>query len=599
MFGFRRSLLLSLLLLAFLQPGMSCAQSDGVGQMVEWGVLLGATLFQANHNAMWSPEFETNRKPRSERSLSFVEIIDEIELPDEDECPDSISEPLKGSAGGMQVSVCGDRAAFRLPDKTHSDHSSYLSQIMKRHSLHEVSVQPSQIDIFKKKTAEPSISVAVPFIDEPVSLISGHEWLVEYTGLAYVTIKTMEAIAAIAEAALSARVSERLVDIEEADYDFEEDSEPIWFDVNELGGMLYATETVPKKPPEYDKVEILQEDNTVVIELGSGIESIKLYVGRNQQGQVFGGFEHLARKAGGDGKDDKKVDGDRAAESSTTQSSNQASNDEPSKSTEGSSDSASTFTNPSLALGSIEIEKAIKRSEDNTKSLRERQKRNRDGPDLEWDENELYTFNPDKDKYVQRGPEGLLRLTWDEMKEKGYMVGERVDIPPEKRTKRPRMDTHLKNALGHETSKLTMEMCQNSPDMCPNGPESKVRRDYTKKLLQRYSEIDEQENRKIRVALPVDRLHLLEEKNLVGVKLPTNQYELGKVKKTSGRMHTVLNAMKTVGSIFAENFFDSSFCSCEGEQVNCYWWEAWLQYDGQWVADPDAYCTCDKNCQNR
>ena len=141
-------------------------------------------------------------------------------------------------------------------------------------------------------------------------------------------LQCMEAIAATADAVMSGQPTGWHVGLEESDAELIQESEQVWFDLEELGGMLYSTEPVPEKPSEYDRIEVLHETHGIVIELDFGIETIRLYVTKNNERHVLGAFEHLVKKTG-DGS--KGEDDDSSSESENVEASPAAASSEASE----------------------------------------------------------------------------------------------------------------------------------------------------------------------------------------------------------------------------------------------------------------------------
>ena len=182
----------------------------------------------------------------------------------------------------------------------------------------------SQLDIFPEGQSEPPVSVILPFESEPLMPVTGYDWLDQSEGLAFVRYQSMEAIAAIAEAAMSVQAQERTVGLDDHNEDIDSKDQITLFE--EFGGQLYAVEPLPVYPPVSARVEAKQEMEGIIAELDFGIESIKVNATRNSDGQVLGAFEHLMKKAGhGDG--DSKKEGDDTSDQSDGESTTEC--DEP------------------------------------------------------------------------------------------------------------------------------------------------------------------------------------------------------------------------------------------------------------------------------
>lgn len=267
------------------------AQSYNSMQMVELGVMVGAAWYQAKQKAPLLPQ----------------EIADEIDWPDEEE-PDNALPVLYGGVVGLDVRVQGDKAEFRLSKNLPVAYSR-LSHTMRNHSVSRIDMRSGQLDIFPEGSSKQPVSIIIPFENEPFMPVTGYDWLDQSEGLAFVHYRSMEAIAAIAEAALSMQARERAVGLDEQDESDAEDQVTLFED---LGGQLYAIDPLPAYPPESTRVEAKQEMDSIVLVLNFGIEIIKVHATQNSDRQTLGAFEHLVRKA--NGENDKKSSEDKKSE---------------------------------------------------------------------------------------------------------------------------------------------------------------------------------------------------------------------------------------------------------------------------------------------
>ena len=306
-----------------------CAQSYGSASMVELVAAVGTVVYQTHQKEPVVPDFvEEQARWLGQEPIVIEEINDEIEKPYDDE--DGLEDQLPtfyGYTDGLNVRVQGKKASFLLSRHVNKL-SSRLSRFMHEQNISQIDIHSGQLDIFPEDQSKSPVSVILPVESEPLMPVTGYDWLDESEGLAFVQLQCMEAIAATADAVMSGQPTGWHVGLEESDAELIQESEQVWFDLEELGGMLYSTEPVPEKPSEYDRIEVLHETHGIVIELDFGIETIRLYVTKNNERHVLGAFEHLVKKTG-DGS--KGEDDDSSSESENVEASPAAASSEASE----------------------------------------------------------------------------------------------------------------------------------------------------------------------------------------------------------------------------------------------------------------------------
>ena len=233
-----RYLILTFLVMVTLLTRTVYAQSHSSIQMLELGVMAGAAWYQGSQKSLLLPDISEA-------------IADEVEQPDEYEEPDDLLPVLYGTVAGLDVSVQGNRAMFRL-SKGLPAVNSRLSQALCKHSVSQIDIRPGQLDIFPEGNSGHPVFMTLPFDDEALMPVTGYDWLDQSGGLAFVHYQSMEAIAAIAEAALS--------ELPEPDDDWKDD-EVFWFDLEESNEALFTMRLLPEcdDAPQ----EVSEQDNTI------------------------------------------------------------------------------------------------------------------------------------------------------------------------------------------------------------------------------------------------------------------------------------------------------------------------------------------------
>ena len=293
----------SLLIFSLLSHAV-CAQSYGSASTLELVAAVGTVFYQAYQKDPVVPDFaeETTRRLGQEL-IAAEDVNDEIEKPyaGEDNLGDQ-RVTLYGYTKGMEVRVKGKKASFKTSHQVHK-FSSRLSLLMREKNISQIDVQPGQLDIFPEGKLEPPVSVILPFEGEPLMPVTGYDWLDQSEGLAFVCYQSREAIAAIVEAVLSLRAQERTVGLDDQGADINSDSEDQISLFEDLGGQLYALESLPVYPPESVRVEEWHEIEGFIVELGFGVESIQVNTAQNNEWTLPGACEYSVKKInGGDNK---------------------------------------------------------------------------------------------------------------------------------------------------------------------------------------------------------------------------------------------------------------------------------------------------------
>ena len=294
------------LILVALFARTGTAQSVSVVPALELGAAVMAVMYRAKQIEPVVPDF-LEQKPGWSGQLSDTpeDTNDEIErLYGDEEDLDDQSPILLGRTAGLDVWVQGERATFK-PSQYRNKTRSKLSQTMRKHNISQIDIQPGQLDIFPNDQSEPPVSIILPFESEPLLPETGIDWLDQSEGLAFVHYQSMEMIAEIAEAAISLRAQEILFELDEQKSEIDSEDQITLFE--DLGGQLYATETLPVYSPDSIRVDTRSKMEGIVVELDFGVETIKLHTTQKNEGLILGNFDHLVRKTNGeDGKDSKE-----------------------------------------------------------------------------------------------------------------------------------------------------------------------------------------------------------------------------------------------------------------------------------------------------
>ena len=326
-----RSTVFTSLLIFVLLSRAVCAQSYGSASTLELVAAVGAVFYQARQKEPVMPDFVEEKIRRlGQEPIAAEEVNDEIEKPyyDEDGLGDQLP-TLYGYTEGLDMRVKGKKASFKTLDQTshqasHQIHkpSSRLSLLMREKNISQIDIQPGQLDIFPEGKLELPVSVILPFEGEPLMPVTGYDWLNQSEGLAFMRYQSMEAIAAIAEAALSLRAQERTVGLDDQSADINSDAEDQISLFEDLGGQLYTLEALPVYPPESVRVEEWHEIEGIIVELSFGVESIQVNITPNSEWKLPGAFEYSIKKInGGDNKkeNDESCSSDDESEKSDAQ----------------------------------------------------------------------------------------------------------------------------------------------------------------------------------------------------------------------------------------------------------------------------------------